>query len=98
MSLHSPGLRAEPNLITGATSNLTEVNWAMDSMTTQKDLAYFLNNPNNAQKFNGLVDDIHYALIDYRVCALKRLVLIASNICIRLHYNETSTTRAVKRL
>jgi hypothetical protein len=47
----------------------------MDSMTTQKDLADFLNNPENAQRLNGLVEDIRYALMDYQVCTPKKLVL-----------------------
>jgi len=41
----------------------------MDSITTQKDLAPFLNEPENAQKVNGLVQDIRYALMNYQVCS-----------------------------
>jgi len=36
-------------------------------MATQEDLALFLRNPGNAQKLNGLVQDIRDALIDYQV-------------------------------
>jgi len=39
----------------------------MDSMTTRKDLAHVLKNPENAQKVNGLVEDVRYALTDYQV-------------------------------
>ena len=39
----------------------------MDLMTTRKDLARFLDNPENAQRLNVLVDDIRYDLIDYQV-------------------------------
>jgi len=36
-------------------------------MTTQEDLALFLRNPGNAQKLNGLVQDIRGALMVYQV-------------------------------
>jgi len=74
---------------------LEEIGQAVDSMTTQKDLARFLQNPENSQKLNGLVEDIRYALIDYQVRTPKTLAHIASNIHYRLCYNEISTTRAV---
>jgi len=69
----------------------------MDSMTAQKDLAHFLNNPENSQKLNGLVEDVRYALIGYQVRTPKGLTLIVSDIYLRLRYNERSTTRAVNR-
>jgi len=36
---------------------------------TQKDLVFFLKKSENAQKLNGLVQDIRYALMDYQVCS-----------------------------
>ena len=68
----------------------------MDSMTTQNNLGNFLKNPENAQELNGLVEDIRCALMDYWVCTLKPLALIASDIQLRLHYNETSMLRTVR--
>ena len=53
----------------------------MDPMTTQKDLALFLKKPENAQKLNGLVQDIRYALMDYQVCSPRRPTLVVTNIC-----------------
>jgi len=53
----------------------------MDSMTKQKDPALFLKTPENAQKVNGLVQDIRYALMDYQVCSPKSLALIIADIC-----------------
>jgi hypothetical protein len=47
---------------------LREVGQALDSITTQKDLAQFLNNTRNAQRLNDLVEDIRDALIGYQVC------------------------------
>ena len=43
----------------------------MNTMMTRNDLADFLNNPENTQRLDGLVEDVRYALIDYRVCGPK---------------------------
>jgi len=43
----------------------------MHSVATQKNLAIFLNDPENAQKLDGLVQDIRYALMEYQVCSPK---------------------------
>ena len=45
----------------------------MDLMITQEDLTDFLNNAENAQKLNGLVEDICYAMVDYQVCTFGGL-------------------------
>ena len=58
----------------GASRKLKEIGKAMNSITTQEDLADFLKVPGNAQGLNSLVEDIRYALIDYQVCILKRLI------------------------
>jgi len=70
----------------------------MGSMTAQRDLIHFLGNPENVQKFDGLVEDIHDALMGYQVCTPKQLTFAISNIHHRLHYNKTSMMRAVSRL
>lgn len=67
----------------------------MDLMTTQEDLVHFLNNTKNLKELNDLVEDIRCALMDYQVCTTRRPTPIVSNICLRLHYNKTSTTRTV---
>ena len=78
---------------------LKDLDLALNSTTTRKDLPGFLNNPENAQKLNGLVEDIRYALMDYQVCTPTELfVLVVSKILPRLRCNETSTTSAVSRL
>ena len=64
-------------------------------MTTQNDLAQFLNDLENIQNLNRLVEDIRYAFMDYQVRTPGRLTLTTPNACLRLPYNETSTTRAV---
>ena len=68
----------------------------MASMTSRSDLAGFLGTPENAHKLNGLMEDICYALMDYRVRTPKRLALVVSNICLRPRYNETSIIRAAR--
>ena len=70
----------------------------MNTMMTRNDLGDFLDDPENVQRLDGLVEDVRYALIDYRVRAPQMIALIVSNICLRHHYNEISTTRIVKRL
>jgi len=50
-------------------------------MTTRKDLALFLKKPENAQKLNGLVQDIRYAVMDYQVCTPEGLALVVADIC-----------------
>jgi len=43
-------------------------------MATQKDIAQFLDNSENAQKLNDLVEDIREAVMDYQVCTLQGLM------------------------
>jgi len=64
----------------GITRRLEDVRQALEPMTTQKDIAQFLNNIENAQKLNDLVDNIREAVMDYQVRILGGPTLIASNI------------------
>jgi hypothetical protein len=75
-----------------------DINQTLDSITTQNNLERFLNNAENAQKVDGLVGDIHDALMGYQVCAPKLPMLITSKQCPRPHFNRISITRAVKQL
>ena len=70
----------------------------MNTMMTRNDLGDFLDDPENAQRLDSLVEDVRYALIDYRVRTPGMIILTASNICPRLHCNEISIARIVKRL
>ena len=76
----------------GVDRKLEVVRQALDPMATQKDIAQFLNNTENAQKLNDLVDDIREAVMDYQVHIPKGLAFIASNIYFRPPYNGISTT------
>jgi len=82
----------------GFARKLKEVNQALGVMTTQSNLAHFLNNPENAQRVDSLVEDICYTLMEYQVCTQKGLAFIVFNTYLRVHYDRTSTTRAAKRL
>jgi len=64
-------------------------------MTTQKDIAQFLNNTENAQKLNDLVDDIREAVMDYQVRIVRASALITSNTCLRLPCNGIPTITPV---
>ena len=79
----------------GPARKLEDVCKALDPMVTQKDIAKFLSNAENAQKLNDLVDDIHEAMIEYQVRSPKTLALIRPNIRLRLPYNKISTTARV---
>jgi len=76
----------------GATRKFEGALKALVPITSQKDIAQFLNNAENAQKLNNLVDDIHEAVIEYQVCTPKALALIAPNVCLRPPCNKISTT------
>ena len=68
-------------------------------MMTQKDLASFLrDNPENAQKLNGLVEDIRNAFMGYLVCTPSGFTPTVSNIYHRLQCNKTSMMRVVSQL
>jgi len=69
----------------------------MNPITTKKDLALSLKKPENAQKFNDLVQDIRYALMDYQVCTYERLALVVADVLSRLHSNEIGTMKVVNR-
>jgi len=64
-------------------------------MASQKNIAQFLSNADNAQRLNDLVDDISEAVMEYQVCTPKALALVAPNTCFRLPYNKASTTTPV---
>jgi len=64
-------------------------------MATQKNIAQFLSNADNAQRLSDLVDDIGEAVMEYQVRSPKPLALIASNIRVRLPYSKASTEMPV---
>jgi len=76
----------------GIGRRLKETGQTMDLMATQKDLGLFLKKPENAQKLNGLVQDIRCALVDYQVCSPKGSALVITNM-----YPDFVATRHLQR-
>jgi len=74
---------------------LEDVRQVLDLMTTQKDIAQFWSNTENAQKLNDLVDDIREAVMDYQVITPKGRAFIVSNNCLRPPYNGAYITTPV---
>ena len=72
---------------------LEDVRQALDPMTTQKDIAQFLSNVENAQKLNDLVDDIREAVMDYQVRTPKGLTLSISKTCVCTDFLTTGYLR-----
>ena len=60
--------------------------------------AEFLTNTENAQRINGLVEDIHEALMDYQVCILSHSFSTMSDLHVRLHYSKISTMKVTSSL
>ena len=58
----------------------------------------FLTNAENAQKINGLVDDIHKALMEYQVSIPNYISYTTSDVHARLHCNKISTKGVVNSL
>ena len=77
---------------------LQEVGQAMELIVLQNDFMELLNNPEKVQSVDDLVEDIHYALMDYQVCTAHMTFSHYSNTCHRHHSDRISMTRAVKKL
>ena len=67
----------------------------MNLIAIQEELMGFLEDPENAQRLNGLVEDIRCAFMDYQVCTPHRLTLNTSDIFLRLRCSKKSMTKAV---
>ena len=50
-----------------------------------------MTNAENAQRINGLVDDVCEALMVYQVYMSNHLSYTISDVCVRLHCNKIST-------
>ena len=96
MSRLSPGAEPESNIriarkLDGTCQSLT-------LPSEQGNVLEFLTNAENAQRINGLVDDIYEALMAYQVCMTNYLSCAMSDVCVRLHCNKISTETAVDSL
>ena len=69
-------------------------------MAEQGNIEGFFNNPMNADKLNGLVGDIHDAVMAYQVCDQNKLITPMPDLDVlsRLHYNKMCMTRVANSL
>ena len=93
MSPHTSGLVAESE--TGIFRKLEDIYQGLNLPGGQEDTTGLLTNTKDTQRVNGLVDDLHEALMSYQVCMSNCLISAMSYICIRLHYKEISMMRVV---
>jgi hypothetical protein len=82
----------------GVARKLEDIHQSLTLPAEQGKVMGFLTNTENAQRINGLVEDIREALMDYQVCVLNYSFSTMSDICARLHCNKISTTRVVSSL
>ena len=66
-------------------------------MAEEGDIMKFLANTKNAQRINGLVEDVHEALLEYLVCRGQTFSTM-SDVRTRLRCNKISTKRVVGSL
>ena len=64
----------------------------------QEDVVGFLVAAENIQRINGLVEDVHEALMGYQVCTPDYSFSIIPHMCSRHHYNKISMMRVVSSL
>ena len=71
----------------GITRKLEEVHQGLTQLTGQGMAVGFLANTENAQRINGLVEDIREVMMDYQVCMLNYL----SPTCLMFMLDFTTT-------
>jgi hypothetical protein len=64
-------------------------------LEAQGDVEGFFNNVKNADKLEGLIEDIRDAIMEYQVCIHTLSVAGTSEVRTRLLYNKISMTRVV---
>ena len=77
----------------GVARKLQSINQDLTLLAGQGKAVGFLTNTENAQKINGLVEDIHEAMIDYQVCRSSCLHALYLSFLPRLHCNKIFTTK-----
>jgi hypothetical protein len=82
----------------GIGRKLEEIHQDLTRLAGQGMAVGFLTNTENAERINGLVEDIREVMMDYQVCMSNYIHSITSDIHTRLHYNRISTTRAAGSL
>ena len=83
-------------LPTAITRNLEDICRGLARLEGQGKVEGFFNNVDNADKLSGAVEDIRDAMMEYQVCIHNLSAAISiCDICPRLRYSKTSTTRTV---
>jgi len=77
---------------------LEEICQSLTSLAEEGNIVEFLTNAENAQRINGLVDDIYGALMEYQVCISNYSSSTMADLYVRLHCNRISTMRVVSTL
>ena len=80
------------------TRKLENIRESLTLPSEQQRVIEFLSNVENAQRINGLVEDMYDALMDYQVCMSDHSFSTKSDLCARLHYNMISTMKTVSSL
>ena len=93
VSPHSLGVKARSDM--EISRKLDDICQNLALPTEQEKAVEFLTNNESAQRINRLVEDIHEALMDYKVHILNYPFSTISDLHVRLHYNRISTMRVV---
>ena len=96
MSPLSLGVKAGSDM--GIARDLGDICQSLALPAKQRKVVEFLTNTENAQKINGLVEDIHEALMAYQVCLFNYSFSTVSNLHTRFRHNKISTMRVVSSL
>jgi len=72
---------------------LEDVDQDLTRLAKQGMVDGFFNNIKNADKLDGLVEDIRDAIVEYQVRSLNHLFLPYLIVHVRLRYNKISTTK-----
>ena len=81
----------------GTARKLESIRQELAPLVQQGKVAGFFNNSKNADKLNGLVEDIQDAMVDYQVCP-QNYMSLTSNTHARHHCNKISMIRTVNSL
>ena len=87
---------AKPNV--GIVRKLEDICQSLTPPQEPGKVVEFLADADNAQRIDGLVDDIHEALIDYQVLTFIYSFSTVPDVYARNHCNKISTMRVVSSL
>ena len=91
LTLQGQGL----SLTLGVARKLEDVCQGLTLPVGQEEVVRFLANNENIKRINGLIEDVHEALMGYQVCMPNYSFSTMSYVCSRLHCNKISMMRVV---